>query len=124
MVQIVQDPEVVRMENYNNIDRIMNPDFCLCPAGTAASIHDRHGRYRGLLFLHWDNHEVQIKGTPEEFWNVANRIEQHGYEVTIKSPYKIDKCEIRTRRNVTEKRYLLPETNQGSMLAMIRKILG
>jgi hypothetical protein len=112
------------MENYQNINMIIRPDFYITPAVTSSFIHDKYGSIRGELFLTWDNKEVHIKGYPEEFWSIANIIEQYGYEVTIESPYKINKCEIRTRRNVTEKQYLLSETNHVSMLARIRNILG
>lgn len=123
MVQIIRDPEVVRRENYNRINKIMYPDFYLSPAGTATCIYDKHGSYRGQLFLNWDNHEVQIKGTPEEFWNVANRIEEYGYEVTIESPHNIDRYELGPRRNVTTQRYLLPESNHVSVFTKIKNII-
>lgn len=91
MVQIIQDPAVIRKENYKNIDNILYPDLYITPAGTGADIH-KNGRYVGELFLSWDNRKIEITGIPERFLGIANRLEEYGYQVLIKSPYKINTC--------------------------------
>jgi hypothetical protein len=113
MVKIIRDPEVVRMEHYNNINQIMLSDFYLRPAGTAASIHPRNNRFRiGELFLSWDNKEVSIRGYPEMFWEVAQRIEAHGYSVTIKSPHKIERYIVTPEREVYTNKYEVERREQ------------
>jgi hypothetical protein len=125
MVKIIRDPYVVRIEHYKNLNQIVYPEFYLTPAGTASNVYDRNRHYIGELFLHWDNHDVIIRGTPERFWEVAQRIEAHGYSVTIESPYKIERYivtqerEVYTNKYEVERKYLSEAPSKTSVFSKL-----
>lgn len=123
MVQVIRDPDVVRMENYSNINMIILPKFYLTPAGTASYIHDLRGRVRGELFLTWDNQDVIIKGYPEELWGMANSIEYYGYNVTIESPHKLTRCNIPVTAHETMPTGLICEKRKCSIISKIKQVI-
>lgn len=99
MVEIIDNPERLRRESYEHINKLLQPNFYLQSMGTGADIHigrcptydnklvgqcdNVNSHPVGRLFLYWDNVKVKIEGDPKTFYDVAVKLEEHNFRVTI-----------------------------------------